>query len=156
MHTLVFFFKHVRLHFCAFMSWNIPVLKLVDNSSYSLVSFPCSLTTAQNEGVVEQFLAVTPNAGKEAMLSLRWQDKTETRDYLNSGDGIPFPLWNSIQKRESNVQFHLKWIVNFSFLLVLKEFTKSKRELANFLLGFKLCALGITWLYKLILCRMFA
>jgi len=53
------------------MSWNIPVLKLVDNSSYSLVSFPCSLTTAQNEGVVEQFLAVTPNAGKEAMLSLR-------------------------------------------------------------------------------------
>ena len=71
MHTLVFFFKHVRLHFCAFMSWNIPVLKLVDNSSYSLVSFPCSLTTAQNEGVVEQFLAVTPNVGKEAMLSLR-------------------------------------------------------------------------------------
>ena len=74
--------------------------------------------------------------------------KTETRDYLNSGDGIPFPLWNSIQKRESNVQFHLKLIVNFSFLLVLKEFTKSKRELANFLLRFKLCALGITWLYK--------
>jgi hypothetical protein len=49
------------------MQSHILFYKLVDNSSYSLVSYPCSLTTAQNEGVVEQFLAVTPNAGKKAM-----------------------------------------------------------------------------------------
>ena len=76
-----------------------------------------------------------------------------TRQDRNKGL-LEFRRWHSLPFVEQHTKEGIKCPISpemdceLLLSLVLKEFTKSKRELANFLLGFKLCALGITWLYK--------